>query len=128
MPVPIIIRSERIVPVDVDDTLVMHSPPSPEAPHVLVVDPLTSLTVRVWPNIPMVRLLKEEKARGATIVVWSRGGYAWAESVILALDLGEYVRLIMSKPLIYFDDTDVSKWLKDRIYLNPLTKYKQIEE
>jgi hypothetical protein len=117
-----VIKSEQLRMWDIDDTLVMHSEPCDES--VDIHDPIDDRTITLGINAPMVRLLKEEHSRGGFIVVWSRGGYAWAQAVITALKLTDKVHLIMSKPLVYFDDSPVENWLKDRVYLHPSTKYK----
>lgn len=147
------IKSEYIVMVDVDDTLVMHE----EAQKILVPynasndsemtlafdwsgdnikipsslqfvdvqDPIEDRKITLRINKPMVRLVREEAARGAYVIVWSRGGYQWAKNVVEALGLSSEVKLIMSKPLAYFDDKEVSDWLKYRVYLGPDTIYKK---
>lgn len=119
------ITNERVIPVDVDDTLVMHDFSSIDH-TVEVPDPYSKGVIEVRPNDPMIRILKDEKARGAFIVVWSRGGFAWARAVVLALGLEESVDLISTKPTVYLDDKDVGEWLKDRVWISPGTKYKQI--
>lgn len=119
-----IIENEYIVMVDVDETLVMHDI-SATGELLDVKDPLRDRQIKMRINGPMVRLVQEEKARGAFIVVWSRGGRAWATAVVEALKLEESVDLIMAKPMTYFDDKDVSDWLKYRVYLTPDTIYKK---
>ncbi len=117
-----VIRNEYITFWDIDDTLVMHE--NYHIDNVFVKDPIDNREIKLRKNLPMIRLMKEEKARGSTIIVWSRGGFQWAENVIKALKLEEYVTLILSKPLAYFDDKPVEEWLKYRVYLSPDTNYK----
>jgi len=117
-----IIKNENIRPIDVDGTLICDKLDSDV--HVGVHDPVTKRIIRVGVNKNMVRLLLEEKQRGSFIIVWSRGGYEWAKNVLIALDLIEKVDLVMSKPLAYFDDIPVKKWMKDRIFIGPREKYK----
>lgn len=123
-----VVRNERITLVDVDETLVMHSDPSVIGGKFInsieISDPYSSSFIKVWLNEPMIRILREERRRGAHTIVWSKGGYAWAEAVIKALCLEEYVDTIMSKPFVYLDDKDVSEWLKDRVYIKPTVTYK----
>ncbi len=122
----IVTKVENIRPVDVDGTLIIHTRDTITASERIdVVDPLTGKNIRVRINKAMVRLLKEEHHRGSYILVWSRGGYEWARNVIQALDLVPYVHQIMSKPLVYLDDTDVSGWMKDRVFIGPDEKYKE---
>lgn len=125
---PNVIRNEYVVPIDVDGTLIIHGNQTKlrkNKKHVKVKDRLSDSDILVLPHNPNIRLLKEEKSRGAHIIVWSRGGFQWAENVIKALDLEKYVDTIVSKPLAYIDDLDVSEWLKYRVYLEPDTHYKK---
>lgn len=125
-----IIARERLVMCDIDDTLVMHrSLPKPyswkdDGNCILVRDRHTGENFILEINKNMVRLLKEEHNRGATVIVWSRGGYQWAADVITALDLQGFVHTVMSKPLVYFDDKPVTEWLTDRVYIGPDANYK----
>ena len=121
-----LIQNERIIPCDIDDTLVMTSLGSPTygKKGIKVKDPLSDSYFYLIPNTAMIRLIKEEMSRGAFIIFWSRGGYQWAANVVQALGIDTKNALIMTKPLVYFDDKDVSEWLKDRVYLTHLTKYK----
>lgn len=119
-----ILAHEKLVMVDVDDTLVMHSV-RPAGLKITLVDPYDGRSVILEINENMVRLVKEEHKRGSTIVVWSRGGYQWANEVVIALGLEDVVSLVMSKPLVYFDDKPVTDWLTDRVYIGPNTPYKK---
>lgn len=123
-----VIRNNRPIPVDVDGTLIIHQPPNtiPLGEELDIFDPIENAWIRVRKNLPMIRILKEEFSRGSFLVVWSRGGHAWAESVIQALKLESYIALVMDKPLVYFDDIEISDWLKDRVFLGPETVYKTI--
>lgn len=118
-----VIKNESIRPWDVDDTLVLHNP-SKSTPKVDILDPQSNIFVSLGIHSAMVKLLKEEFSRGSYIIVWSRGGFAWAKAVVDALELNSYVHLIMTKPLVYYDDKDVDTWMKDRVYLEPGTNYK----
>lgn len=124
------IRNEKVVFCDVDDTLILHLSEKKLKKYdtIEVQDPLNkSETITVGVHAPMVRLLKEEYARGAHVIVWSMGGYEWAESVIKALGLYDHVHQIMSKPIVYFDDKPIEEWLRYRVYLKPNTVYKNIK-
>lgn len=116
--------NERVIPCDIDDTLIHHSPVE-GCRSVKFADPFDqNREITLWVNDPMVRIVTDEKARGAYIIVWSKGGNAWARAVIRALELTEYVDLIMTKPVTYLDDKDCNEWMKDRVYLPPTTIYK----
>lgn len=114
-------------PFDVDDTLIMSSEELKHVPlkeQVGVKDPLTNKTLWYRINQPMVRLLLEEAAKGSAVIVWSRGGHEWAKAVVEALNITDHVSYIMDKPLAYFDDKDISEWLKYRVYIGPDIRYK----
>lgn len=121
-----VINNERIVPCDIDDTLVMHEAPMACEKQVTIEDPFEpGKFIMLGINQNMVKILKDEKARGAFILVWSRNGKAWAETIIKALNLESQVDMIMAKPLVYLDDSDVSNWLKDRVYIKHNVTYKK---
>ena len=48
--------------------------------------------------------LKRHGSRGIDVIVWSKGGVQWAQSVVRALKLEKYVAGIMTKPFCYYDD------------------------
>lgn len=124
----ITVKNERTIFVDIDDTLIMHDGPADRfhENYLEIQDPLDqNKYIKVTINRPMVRLVKEEAHRGSYIVVWSRGGWEWAKAVVLALRLVDSVGQIMTKPFAYFDDTDVSVWMKDRVYIKPDVDYKR---
>lgn len=123
-----IIRSEQTSFWDVDGTLIL--PYDATATRQVgrtidVWDCVTQSFIRMVAHEPMVRLLIEEKSRGAWVIVWSRGGYQWAADVVRALDLVGCVDEAMSKPMAYFDDKDISEWLPYRVWLDPKMNYKQ---
>lgn len=120
-----VVKSENTVFVDVDGTLINHGQRSDRAGRrISVLDPLTGEYLPMQAHEPNIRLLLEEKHRGSFVVVWSRGGYEWAESVLKALDITDKVDLVMSKPLAYIDDVPINEWLPYRVYLDPNTDYK----
>lgn len=125
-----VIKNERLICVDVDDTLVMHvfDKNIPGATYVDIADPVYEGDfIKMQINEPMVRLVREEIARGSQICYWSRGGYQWAVNVLQALDLDSYdsEQLVLTKPYAYFDDSEITLWLKDRVYIKPDTCYKK---
>lgn len=121
-----LVKTENIKPFDVDGTLILSRHEDyPGNRKVSVFDPLTETFIEYIVHEPMVRLLKEEKHRGAYVIVWSRGGYEWAHNVVQALGLEDCVDLVLSKPIVYFDDTPVVDWMKDRVFLDPNCNYKK---
>jgi predicted phosphatase len=124
-----VIKSEHNIMVDVDGTLIDHlTTEQLNEPIRLTVSlwcPIENKNITVGVNQSMVRLLKEEYHRGSHVVVWSRGGWEWATNVVRALNLEKYVDLVMTKPLVYFDDIEVQEWLKYRVFIKHDTIYKR---
>jgi len=58
----------------------------------------------VLPHREHIKLVKQFKARGFNVVVWSQGGSAWSERVVKALDLQDYVDVVTGKPNWFIDD------------------------
>lgn len=119
-----IVNSYNVVFFDVDGTLVNHLGSTDRFPFdetIFVKDILGEKDIRLLPNHKMIRLLREELAKGSKVVVWSRGGYQWAANVLEALDLADKDILVMSKPFAYFDDKDASEWMVNRVFI-PLTE------
>lgn len=127
---PNIVKNENVVMVDVDDTLILHLSEAElvDKRTIEVYDPITKGYLVVAAHEPMIRLVQEEAHRGSYVIVWSRGGYEWANNVIDALCLHPSVHQIMSKPIAYFDDKPIDEWLKYRVYLKPDTIYKNVKK
>ena len=76
---------------------------------------------------PHIECIKDFKARGHNVVVWSAGGADWAALVIEKLELTDYVDVVMCKPDWYFDDLSVDQWIGKHCYItfngfNPIKK------
>lgn len=120
-----VVKNEHTVFFDVDGTLIDFDSDFEGANETYVDDPIVpGVQIAVYPNHANIRLLREEKHRGSHVVVWSRGGYAWAASVLIALGLEDQVDEVMTKPFAYFDDIPIEKWLTNRVFLKPGTPYK----
>lgn len=125
--------SHTAVFFDCDDTLVMWSP-TPEQSEKDGVDfecpgsfamidgelkPSPSWKTRLVPHKKHIEQLKLHKMRGHTVVVWSAGGWDWAEAVVKTLKLEQYVDLVINKPIWAYDDLPPSEympksqWMKD---------------
>lgn len=129
----IVIPSTCSVFCDVDDTLVLWNPTQEqldkegidfECPgsFVMVDDelvPSPPWIKRLVPHKVHIEQLKKHKMRGHLIVVWSAGGWDWAEAVVKTLGLEHIVDLVVSKPTWTYDDLQASefmpksKWMKD---------------
>lgn len=68
------------------------------------------------PHRKHIEQLKLHKLRGHTIIVWSAGGWEWAEAVVRALKLEQYVDLVIEKPMWYYDDLTANEFMGKRIY------------
>jgi hypothetical protein len=121
------IKNNRTIFCDVDGTLLEHTKDD-TLDYVAVPDAVNlGKYIKAVPNYNNIRILKEEHARGAFVVVWSKGGNQWAADVVVSLELSNYVDLIMDKPTAYIDDLPVEQWCRDRIFIPIDTAYKIIE-
>lgn len=116
------INTESTLFFDVDDTLVMWDKKVDGLPEgVYKIDIKCPHSADAWyalaPHAGHIKILKDRKSRGSFIVVWSAGGFAWAEAVVKALNLEEYVDLCMTKPHAYVDDKKAGEIMGERIYL-----------
>ena len=124
------IKSDRIVYCDVDDTLVKWddnmSFTKLDKQSIAILDPFEDArrdpfeepnkVYYLRPIWATIQYLKEYKAKGYTVVVWSAGSYLWAEAVVKALKLEEYVDFCMSKPDVCLDDLPPLEWIREIIY------------
>lgn len=120
---PTVVENEQLVMVDCDDTLVMWETSNPNFKTVKIVDPYDGKLLKLKVHAGHVKVLKDRKARGSFVIVWSAGGYKWAKAVVEALGLTSYVDLICSKPLMYIDDKKAEDILGEHLYLGPNSKY-----
>lgn len=112
-----IIENEQIVYYDCDDTLVIWFSQCNPSEKIDIVNPYFGYNMALKPHLRHVELLKEHKARGNTVIVWSAAGYKWAEAVVKALKLESYVDICQSKPTKFVDDLPANEILGQRIYL-----------
>ncbi len=114
-----VINIESTIFIDVDDTLVMwKEAETAKADDMIKVQcPHYNTNQFLVPHKGHIKILKDRKARGSFIVVWSAGGFAWAEAVVKALGLEQYVDLVMTKPHAYIDDKQAEEIMGERIYL-----------
>jgi hypothetical protein len=118
-----VIKSEQVVPCDIDDTLIVHGKIKKSHKCVAVTNPHTGEQKYFRVNKANVAVLKQRIARGATVLAWSAGGHAWAESVLKALKIAHHNVYVLSKPVAYIDDTDCSLWMGPRVWLSPDSEY-----
>ncbi len=117
-----VINSDDLTMFDVDETLIFWKVRPEDTAKGVVVrieEPyIDGVAKDVVPNNSMIDILKRKKAQGKTIIVWSFGGYKWAERVVKALGLESFVDYAMSKPVCYGDDIPIEKWGLHRIYVS----------
>lgn len=114
-----VIAHENIAAFDVDDTLVMwdNNFDVPLENKVSITDPYDGSVNYLKPHRKHINLLKKYKGRGMMVVVWSAAGYKWAESVVKALGIEEYVDYILTKPTKLIDDLTPNEVFGTRLYL-----------
>jgi len=141
-----VLKCNQPVYFDVDDTLVMWNPPNPNDPDVIEIVCPTSRTKRIiqeldaetgdlkdlppdefvevgsWterlkPHKKHIEAMKLHKLRGHTVIVWSAGGWEWAEAAIRALNLEKYVDLVLEKPMWCYDDLPPSEFIPKVQYI-----------
>lgn len=112
----IVFKTNQLVAYDCDETLVMWN--KGELYSIPIDDPFIKGIINfVQPNEKHIELMKKHKARGFTVIVWSAQGVEWAEAVVKALKLEEFVDAVFSKPSAYVDDLPVTEWIGPRVYI-----------
>lgn len=110
--------NEYIFPFDVDKTLVSERRRVSRNGDIAIINPYTLETVFVKPHSGHIDLLKEMKGRGRWIRVWSAAGVKWAEAVVDALQIRNWVDDCETKPIAYVDDKEAKDWLNNRVFLS----------
>ncbi len=114
-------KNELTISFDTDDTLVMWegNPYEPGEGKVKIKDPNDTETPYryLMPHVRHINFLKKCHSRGYSVTVWSNGGWAWAESVIRALNLEDFVSKIESKPIKIVDDLPYDETFPTRLFL-----------
>lgn len=103
-----VIRDDKVAFFDVDDTLVHWSAALPSREIQIEFEGKVYCHLVIQETIDA---LLKHKARGHKIIVWSQGGYKWAEAVVQALNLENTVDLVISKPSWIYDDLQASEWM-----------------
>lgn len=111
---PFKIKDGGVYASDVDDTLIMWRIPEDYTGPLVETD-LDGFKDKGIPNQHAINHLKKMKARGYAVIVWSAGGSEWAEAVVKALELEDFVDVVMPKIDFHLDDvpdaTDkIGKW------------------
>lgn len=96
-----VIKSEMVVMVDVDNTLVRDPVAGEQADLHVEHECLGGPKMVHWDHVNYVRSLHK---RGFHVEVWSGNGWDWAVSVLKRIDLYDFVDQIKSKPVFFLDD------------------------
>ena len=116
-----VLREANLVPFDVDGTLVKEVNCFDDNLHHTIVNiPHPLRGSEIVTRIVMtknVQLLKDMSTRGRGIQVWSAAGHEWAEAVVRALELQNFVALVSDKPIAYVDDLECQEFMGHRIFL-----------
>lgn len=99
----IVLESDMTAFFDIDETLVLWGNGGSYKPH-----------------YAHIEQLKRHHLRGHKVIVWSKGGYKWAERVVKELKLERYIDIVMAKPAFLWDDLDTEKWMPKREYFGDL--------
>lgn len=105
----ITIKNDNIVFVDVDDTLIKWNVSEHDTDIVYINfsgERHKHSVIRA-----NVDALLKHNSRNHAIVVWSQGGFQWAEAVVKALGLESKVTAVMSKPKFLIDDLQSNMWM-----------------
>lgn len=123
-----VVDNERVIPFDVDNTLIMPFINAGMArATVEIFDPYSEQTVLRLPHYPHIKLLKNYLARGAFVIVWSKNGSRWAHEVLKALKIDHKNLVAMTKPFAYVDDELSIKWIGEHVYIDPNDNFGQEE-
>lgn len=115
-----VIKSDRVVMVDCDETLILwdiSEYPKVDQVNVYCHGKHTPVAL----HRKNYNLLRKFHRLGYTIIVWSASGWEWAEAVVKGLRIENMVTSVSSKPRYYFDDVPCEKWMGSRIYRDPIT-------
>ena len=102
---------------DVDETLVCWPKRPLKSRKTAVKVKFLGTTYYLIPHLKNIETLKQAKANGNKIVVWSAGGDKWATEVIKALKLTHIPDYILSKPTSIIDDLkDANEYVKGNLW------------
>lgn len=116
-----ILPDRETIYFDVDDTLVVWDVWQGREDECLTFEKWKYNSNNVVPHYEHIAKLKQHKEEGDVIVVWTQGGSEWGEAVVKALNLENYVDIIMNKPDAYYDDLHVWQFMPEmlRTYIKP---------
>lgn len=105
---------KELVPFDVDETLIGVGGPE----EITFLNPNFGVYETTKVHRKHVDKIIELKKSGHSIIVWSMSGGEYAENVVKALGIEEYVDIVADKPIEYYDDMKVGwEWMCMRMFL-----------
>lgn len=108
------VSDRPLVAMDVDDTIIKWNVDYSKPTVKITLDGITG---NFNVHKKHVEALKKHKIRGHTIIIWSAGGSDWGEAVVKALQLEQYVDIIMPKPDWIYDDVSPNEFLNKNLYI-----------
>jgi predicted phosphatase len=112
----LVVKNETPVYFDVDDTLILWQEPSVDSIYKATLN-FYGKIVYLYPHLKHIELMKSYRARGFYIIVHSGNGATWANEVVMALGLTEYVDLVIGKPVKIIDNEHPDKWLPKHFFM-----------
>lgn len=109
------LQFDRVLFADCDDTLITFDFPPKYTNRAIMIGPEGYKRLAL-PMTKNIEKLKNARSRGHGVVIWTQGGYAWGKMVVDALQLQNYVDLIVTKPSWIYDDLPVEKWMGPRFF------------
>ena len=117
-----VIRNERVIPFDIDGTLITRfdqGDPVVPLDTVEILSPYDGELKFRKPHWPHINLLNNYLARGAQLIVWSKNGVRWAEAVLSAQGIEHENIIVMTKPIVHVDDQPCETWMGERVFMKP---------
>lgn len=121
-----ILKSNKLLCVDVDETLALFNQDPKEMIPVTVFDfdyindkgeteTFPGFTQFVKPNQEVIEYMRKFKSEAGQVIVWSQKGDDWAYEVVKTFGIEDLVDLVMSKPSEYYDDLPCTEWMGKRL-------------
>lgn len=111
------LNTEQLICVDVDDSIILWN--TDRIKDNFFKNPFTGQKHSVAIHKPHVRVIKQRLARGATVILWSASGPAWAKAAAFMCDIKGDNLIIAPKPIFHLDDKPAENWMGPRMYMDP---------
>ena len=123
-------EDELVLPIDVDDTLIIrnNNDHDDRPGRIEFIDPANGKKKYYKPHFRHIELLKHFSDRGFFIIVWSGSGGKWAKEVVKKLGLDAWVDIKLCKPSKYMDDKGCETWMGNRMFFPELYHEEKFDE